>query len=81
MARKSAAASRNEVKPEVLEKIRSDLAEWEPGKWAERVAYGPACTCGLDPAHLETNATVPTHGKPLFVCPRHDRRVDDGRSR
>jgi hypothetical protein len=31
----------------ILEKIRADLAEYRPGLWAELVAVGPACVCGL----------------------------------
>lgn len=27
--------------------VRDQLAAWKPGMWAQRVAYGPACTCGL----------------------------------
>ena len=43
--------------PEALERIRADIEVWEAGRWAEEMAYGPACHCGLraakqpDPRH------------------------------
>lgn len=59
-------------KQEVLDKIRSDIAGWYPGKWAERVAEGPACTCGMKPQHLEANASgLAIPQKPIYVCLRH----------
>lgn len=30
-----------------LEKLREQINGWTAGGWAERVNYGPACTCGL----------------------------------
>lgn len=33
--------------PEVVDRIRRDLARWRPGLWAEELHYGPACVCGL----------------------------------
>jgi hypothetical protein len=35
------------ISEEKLSKIRTDIAEWEAGLWAELVAPGPACVCGL----------------------------------
>lgn len=33
--------------PEALERIREDLKDYRPGRWAEENDYGPACSCGL----------------------------------
>lgn len=33
--------------PEAVARIREDLAEWEPGKYAQEVAPGPTCSCNL----------------------------------
>lgn len=71
MARKSAASKRVEIDPAMLQKIRDDIADWWPGKWAERVASGPACQCGLSRHYIEANAPYTTHGKPLYICQRH----------
>lgn len=32
---------------EIRERIRADLDQWEAGKWAEQVNYGPTCSCNL----------------------------------
>lgn len=40
-----------------IPEIQMDVDEWEPGEWAKRVSYGPACHCGV------RGAKVP--------CPRH----------
>lgn len=37
----------NELPPEVVARIREDIARWRPGLWAEEVSHGPACICGL----------------------------------
>lgn len=50
------------VSPETLERIREDIARWEPGKWARENNYGPACTCGLRTAR--------------GACHRHDADSD-----
>lgn len=41
------ASQKPPVSPERLEAIRASIEDWEAGKWAVQVAYGPACTCGL----------------------------------
>lgn len=35
------------ISPERLAAIQESIEDWEAGKWAEEVSYGPACTCGL----------------------------------
>lgn len=79
---KSKRVTASELPPKVVEKIRADISEWEPGRWAERVAYGPACTCGLKPEHLDANAAVPTiRCAPIYECARHGDRDDATRKK
>jgi hypothetical protein len=47
------------LSPETGERIRDSLKEYRPGGWAESVAYGPACHCGLPKA----KETCPRHGE------------------
>ncbi len=35
------------ISPERAAEITASIEEWEAGKWAAQVAYGPACLCGL----------------------------------
>lgn len=37
----------NELPPEVVEKIRADVARWHPTIWQDEHPSGPTCTCGL----------------------------------
>ncbi|MEU6674818.1 hypothetical protein [Streptomyces sp. NPDC046925] len=46
-------------------KIRADIARWQPGLWAQEVAPGPACTCGLA-----------REGGPDITCHRHPRKEE-----
>lgn len=47
MASKKQAAIDEAARRESVKRIREDLKDWEPGKWAEEVDYGPTCTCNL----------------------------------
>lgn len=39
--------SAGEISDEKVAVIRADIAIWKAGLWAELVAPGPACLCGL----------------------------------
>ena len=45
--RKTAKELEAEAWEAVKVRIRDSLEDWYPGKWAELVAPGPACHCGL----------------------------------
>lgn len=63
--------SANEISDEKVAKIRADIAEWRPGLWAQQVAPGPACECGLSARYIEGNRGYSKHGVPTKECHRH----------
>lgn len=63
--------SANEISDEKVAKIRADIAEWEPGLWAQQIAYGPACACGLSDRYIQGNRGYSKHGIPTKECQRH----------
>lgn len=56
--------------PELIARIRRDLERWQPGLWAEELAYGPACICGAGARTLAA-AKALGPGKPEGRCVRH----------
>lgn len=62
--KKNAAEIEAEVRAAMIERIRETLVGWYPGKWAEEVALGPACHCGVWGAKE--------------ACPRHVQENGDG---
>lgn len=71
MARAKKKAASDEHDLAMMAKIRADIAQWKPGLWAEIVAYGPACICGISEDYIEGNRGYTKHGIPTGKCERH----------
>lgn len=62
---KSKRETAQQISDEKVAKIRADIARWSAGLWAQEVAPGPACACGLTRAD-----------GPVKQCHRHRKEQD-----
>lgn len=49
------------------DRIKETLTHYEPGGWAQQVAYGPACSCGVKAFTWAAEGG----GKPSGICQHH----------
>lgn len=63
------------VPKETAGRISESLKDYYPGRWAEEANRGPACKCGHNVEYLENNKVFTKHGKPMLICPRHNKPI------